>query len=80
MKEFGFDNIRYCEVGDIGILNLPSLLRDEGVKKGVARIAKNIVTHRYARSRVFVTRNRLSPHKKNLGYIIICADKKDGGQ
>ena len=77
MKESGFDNIRECEVGDIGILNPSSLLRDEGLK-GVARIAKNIVTHPYARSRVFATRKALSAHRKDLGYIIICADKKDG--
>jgi hypothetical protein len=42
---------------------------------GAATIFKNITTQPYLRSRVLATRNIISSHSANMGYIVIRATK-----
>jgi hypothetical protein len=78
LQDAGFTNIHEVQVGPIAMLNPINLVRDEG-PMGAANILKNIVIHRYLRSRVLATRQMLAKHSpEHLGYIILRATR-DGG-
>jgi hypothetical protein len=73
LEEAGFD-VEKMEVGDMAVLNPVAMLKDEGLL-GAATIFKNITTQPYLRSRVLATRNIISSHSANMGYIVIRATK-----
>ena len=70
----GYTNIEHVSTGDLAVLNLISLIKDEGLF-GFAKIVFNVATHPYERSRMLAVRNEISKHSTDLGYITIVASK-----
>lgn len=58
--------------GEMGLLNLGQLLRDEGIIDAV-RIGWNILRNPTIRSRVLEMRRVFHQHRQNLGYVALCA-------
>lgn len=67
----GFSIYQYC-TGEMGLLKLEQLLRDEGVV-GTAQIVWNILKNPAMRRRILEMHHVFHQHRQDLGYIALCA-------
>lgn len=67
----GFSIYEHC-TGEMGLLKLEQLLRDEGVV-GTAQIGWNILRNPAIRRRVLEMGRVFHQHRQDLGYIALCA-------
>ncbi|KAL9189167.1 hypothetical protein ACHAXT_011657 [Thalassiosira profunda] len=73
LTDAGFSRIEHVATGDLAVLDPLSVIKDEGW--GIAKIAFNLATQPYLRSRMLVTRKEMTKHASDLGYITIVASK-----
>jgi predicted O-methyltransferase YrrM len=68
-------DVRQQRTGPMGLLNVSQMIRDEGVKT-VLQIAWNVLTNAEIRDRVLQMRQVFKRHQHELGYIVICAERR----
>ncbi|WP_316432581.1 hypothetical protein [Leptolyngbya sp. NK1-12] len=63
------------QTGQMGLLHLPTLLRDEGLIDTL-KIGWNVLTRPVIRQRVWGMRRVFQQHQSDLGYIVLMARKE----
>jgi hypothetical protein len=61
--------IQQQQTGNMGLLNLDRMIRDEGLF-GTVKISWNVLTKPHLRSRVLQMRRSFQQQGKNIGYIV----------
>lgn len=67
-------SVQHQQTGAMGLLNFKKMLQDEGIT-GTVRILWNVLTRPEIRERVFGMRRVFQKYGRDLGYIVLCAQR-----